>query len=286
MDDYQNIIVPGMASISFDVNRFLGEFNSSQYQDSHTGSTRLSLHTSRPRAPLRVRSEIYCLRALQTQASMYVWKLGTNCKNWLIHCLITQWFASPACTELEAVVMDWAAKMLGLHSVFWNANGIGGGVIQVRSCFSPACLRTQFFFLFALWQTTASDSTLTAIVVARARYLIEHPDTKLESLVIYVTTQTHASGAKAGKILGLRVRAIDVDVAVVTDNTGLTGEALRTAVKEDHAQGLHPFVFGEYLFVCICLTLADCSHHTVATVGTTSSGSIDHVADVGATSMS
>jgi hypothetical protein len=45
----------------------------------------------------------------------------------------TQWFASPACTELEAVVMDWAAKMFGLHSVFWNVNEVGGGVIQVRS---------------------------------------------------------------------------------------------------------------------------------------------------------
>ena len=182
--------------------------------------------------------------------------------------------------------MDWAAKMLGLHSIFWNANGVGGGVIQVRSCFSPTRLQAQFFSPFFLWQTTASDSTLTAIVVARARYQIEHPETKLESLVIYVTTQTHASGVKAGKILGLRVRAIDVDVAVVTDNTGLTGEALRTAVKEDHALGLHPFVLGEYFFAGIFLILANSSHHTVATVGTTSSGSIDHVADVGATSMS
>jgi len=47
-------------------------------------------------------------------------------------CLMTQWFASPACTELEAVVMDWAAKMFGLDGIFWNANEVGGGVIQVR----------------------------------------------------------------------------------------------------------------------------------------------------------
>jgi hypothetical protein len=47
-------------------------------------------------------------------------------------------------------------------------------------------------------------------------------------------------------ILGLRIRAIDVDVTVTTDNTGLTGEGLRAAVKEDHAQGLHPFVLSEY----------------------------------------
>ncbi|KAI9511567.1 pyridoxal phosphate-dependent transferase [Russula earlei] len=151
------------------------------------------------------------------------------------------WFASPACTELEAVVMDWAAKMFGLHRAFWNVNEVGGGVIQ----------------------TTASDSALTAIVAARTRYISDHSGTALESLVIYVTTQTHSFGKKAGMILGLRVRALDVDATVTTDNTGLTGEVLRAAVKEDHARGLHPFVL-------------------IATVGTTSTGAIDQVGEIGA----
>jgi len=43
-----------------------------------------------------------------------------------------QWSASPACTELEAVVMDWAAKMFGLDQIFYNTSKIGGGVIQVN----------------------------------------------------------------------------------------------------------------------------------------------------------
>ena len=53
----------------------------------------------------------------------------------LIQCLTAQWAASPASTELEVVVMDWAVKMFGLHSVSWNASEVGGGVImiQVRS---------------------------------------------------------------------------------------------------------------------------------------------------------
>jgi hypothetical protein len=42
-----------------------------------------------------------------------------------------QWLSSPACTELEAVMMDWAAQMLGLSSAFLNSSGIGGGVIMV-----------------------------------------------------------------------------------------------------------------------------------------------------------
>jgi aromatic-L-amino-acid decarboxylase len=101
-------------------------------------------------------------------------------------------------------------------------------------------------YLIAHRQTTASDSTLTVIVAARTRYLSEHPGTTLESLVIYVTTQSHSAGQKAAMILGLHVRALDVDEAVATDNTGLTGEDLRTAVEEDRARGLHPFVLGEY----------------------------------------
>jgi aromatic-L-amino-acid decarboxylase len=136
--------------------------------------------------------------------------------------------------------MDWAAKMFGLDKAFWNINEVGGGVIQ----------------------TTASDSALTAIVVARTRYVNEHPGTTMESLIIYVTTQTHSFGKKAAMILGLRVRALDVDKTVAADNTGLTGDGLIAAVKEDRDLGLHPFVL-------------------IATVGTTSSGAIDKVADLG-----
>jgi len=102
--------------------------------------------------------------------------------------------------------------------------------------------------------TTASDSTLTAIVAARAaRHLRDNPNS--------------LPRGKSREDSRLHVRVMDVDVAVATDNTGLTGGALRIAVKEDHARGLHPFVFGEYFSACIFLTLANCSHRTVATVG-------------------
>jgi hypothetical protein len=42
-----------------------------------------------------------------------------------------KWDCSPACTELEAVVMDWSAKLFGLDEVFLNEKGIGGGALQV-----------------------------------------------------------------------------------------------------------------------------------------------------------
>jgi len=41
------------------------------------------------------------------------------------------WLCSPACTELESVVMDWVAKMLGFNEGWMNAGGVGGGIIMV-----------------------------------------------------------------------------------------------------------------------------------------------------------
>ena len=41
--------------------------------------------------------------------------------------------ASPACTELEVVMMDWLGKLLDLPSAFLaSSSGKGGGVIQVN----------------------------------------------------------------------------------------------------------------------------------------------------------
>ncbi|KAH6914247.1 aromatic-L-amino-acid decarboxylase [Coprinopsis sp. MPI-PUGE-AT-0042] len=141
------------------------------------------------------------------------------------------WSASPACTELEVIVMDWAAKLLGLSPAFYNSSEVGGGAIQ----------------------TTASDSALVAIVAARSRYQKKHPGVKIEDLVLYTTSQTHALGKKAALILGLRIHILDVQRQ---DQYGLRGDKLRETLEQDLKAGLHPFIF-------------------VATVGSTSSGAID-----------
>lgn len=46
-----------------------------------------------------------------------------------IACIGFSWIASPACTELEAIVMDWLAKAIGLPDDFLTT-GNGGGIIQ------------------------------------------------------------------------------------------------------------------------------------------------------------
>ena len=47
--------------------------------------------------------------------------------------LLTLQASSPACTELETIVMDWLGKMIGLPAEFLHSNQQtkGGGVIQV-----------------------------------------------------------------------------------------------------------------------------------------------------------
>ena len=53
-----------------------------------------------------------------------------------IACIGFSWIASPACTELEMVTMDWLAEALNLPEVFmFKSGGHGGGVIQVNIYF-------------------------------------------------------------------------------------------------------------------------------------------------------
>jgi aromatic-L-amino-acid decarboxylase len=76
-----------------------------------------------------------------------------------IACIGFTWIASPACTELEVVMMDWLGKMIGLPQEFLACSGgKGGGVIQ----------------------GTASEATLVGLLGAKAKAMqkvkAEHPD--------------------------------------------------------------------------------------------------------------
>jgi aromatic-L-amino-acid/L-tryptophan decarboxylase len=133
-----------------------------------------------------------------------------------------QWACSPACTELEAIVMDWSAKLFGLSEEFLNTSGVGGGVLQ----------------------TTASDSALVAVVAARSLFARRNPSASAESFVIYTTTQTHSLGKKAALILGVQCRALDV---TPEDKFALRGDTLRKALAEDKAAGRHPFILSASL---------------------------------------
>uniref|UniRef100_A0A3B4DUV9 Aromatic-L-amino-acid decarboxylase n=1 Tax=Pygocentrus nattereri TaxID=42514 RepID=A0A3B4DUV9_PYGNA len=161
-----------------------------------------------------------------------------------IGCVGFSWAASPACTELETVMLDWLGKMLNLPEEFLaGTKGKGGGVIQ----------------------GTASEATLVALLAARCRMVKrilsddpERPEADIISkLVAYSSDQAHSSVERAGLIGGVRMRKIPSD-----SKFSVRGEALRKVLEEDKAAGLIPFYF-------------------CATLGTTPSCAFDYITEIG-----
>ena len=143
------------------------------------------------------------------------------------------WSTSPAATELEEVIVDWLVDLLDLPSG-WKTAGPGGGVIQM----------------------SASDSTHTALVVARHAAATRAP---AEDMVVYASQQAHSSVEKGARVAGFgHVRLIAVDEAYAMDPA-----ALRDAVAADIGAGLTPVV-------------------VVSAVGTTGTTAVDPVAEIGA----
>ena len=138
--------------------------------------------------------------------------LGVNGMNWV---------TSPACTELETLMLDWMRELLDLPERF-DSSGDGGGVIQ----------------------GSASEATLVAILSARWRATggRVNADGDTTSLVGYCTDQAHSSIVKGMRIAGIgaqRLRIIDHD-----ESFAMRPDALLRAVEDDVAAGLTPF------FVC------------------------------------
>ncbi len=127
------------------------------------------------------------------------------------------WATSPACTELEAHVLDWVVDLLALPERF-RSSGQGGGVIQ----------------------DSASSATLCALLAARERATGWRSNRRgvPPNLAVYASTQAHSSVEKAVRIAGLgsdSLRLVDVDGAYA-----LRPEALERAVAADVAAGVTP----------------------------------------------
>lgn len=152
------------------------------------------------------------------------------------------WATSPAATELEIRMLDWAAEALALPAAFLSTSERGGGCIQ----------------------GTASESTLLSLLAARRRVIARGGDP--DRLTAYASRESHSSVVKAAMIAGLardaddrsRLRLIDTD-----ENFAMRPNALRDAMRRDADAGLAP------AWVC-------------ATLGTTSSHAFDPLAEIGA----
>src|SRR5271167_3046507 len=128
------------------------------------------------------------------------------------------WATSPACTELETLVLDWLVPMLGLPQKFLSTSE-GGGVIQ----------------------DTASSSSLCAMLAARERatdYVTNRRGCN-GSLVACTSNQSHSSLEKAAMVAGIgldNLRLIEVD-----DRFAMRSDALKIQIEKDRRSGLIPF---------------------------------------------
>jgi aromatic-L-amino-acid/L-tryptophan decarboxylase len=132
------------------------------------------------------------------------------------------WVTSPACTELETLMLDWMVQLLALPERFASTSAGGGGVIQ----------------------GSASEATLVAICSARWRATggAVNADGDTTRLVAYGTAQSHSSVEK-----GLRIAGIGTDrlrIVAHDSSFAMRSDALAEAIAADRAAGLVPF------FVC------------------------------------
>ena len=158
------------------------------------------------------------------------------------------WICSPAITELETVVMDWVAKLIGLPDAFLS-QGEGGGIIQ----------------------GTASEVIVTALVAARERVIrrrlkdMPEGEEKLDAaadlrgkLVAMGSEHAHSSTQKAAIIAGTRFRTVS---APADNGFSVSAASLRKTIQECEAKGLIPFYF-------------------TATLGSTSTCAVDDLAGI------
>jgi aromatic-L-amino-acid decarboxylase len=133
-------------------------------------------------------------------------------------------------TELETVVMDWIAKLIGLPDCYLS-QGEGGGIIQ----------------------GTASEVVVTAMVAARERIIrrrladMPEGEEKMDKmaemrgkLVALGGEHAHSGTQKGAIIAGTRFRTVPAP-----KETGfrVTGAALQKTIDEVRAKGLEPFYF-------------------------------------------
>ncbi len=129
------------------------------------------------------------------------------------------WVTSPACTEIETLMVDWMLELLGLPERFHSASSTGGGVIH----------------------GSASEATLASILAARWRITNGSINSNGDAsrLVAYATSQAHSGVEKGLRIAGIgseRLRVVPHD-----ETFAMQPSALTEMIATDRAAGLTPF---------------------------------------------
>lgn len=190
------------------------------------------------------------------------------------------WASSPACTELETIVLHWLGKMSGLHKSLLPFEENENNEIDMNSKVNK--LTTNSILANSIPEEvdtnkeltihsgggvllgSASECVLVSMLAARSKAILnykrnysnEEDGIILSKLVAYASKLSHSCVEKAAMISLVKIRLLDVD-----DNYSLRGETLEKAMQNDIANGLIPF------YVC-------------GTFGTTGCCSYDNVIEI------
>ena len=129
------------------------------------------------------------------------------------------WVTSPACTEVETLMLDWMQEMLGLPDRFRSTSANGGGVIH----------------------GSASEATLASVLAARWRATGGEINTSGDTthLVAYATSQAHSSIEKGLRIAGIGTNSLRM--VPHDESFAMRPAELEKLIAADRAAGLTPF---------------------------------------------
>ncbi|KAL6734664.1 hypothetical protein Aduo_005178 [Ancylostoma duodenale] len=196
------------------------------------------------------------------------------------------WKSGPAMTELEMATLDWLVDVLGLPEHFKNSHpGSGTGIIQntasdatmiaimTARARAVEALKNESNSLFSWMASTEFGKSVKGILTKVRQNTIEeeesgiiypyyHDPAVFEKLIAYCSDQAHSSVEKGAMLCGVKLRKLKTTLDPELKNHNVTKEVLEGAIKEDRARGLIPFIL-------------------IATMGTTSSCSIDRLDSLG-----
>ena len=201
------------------------------------------------------------------------------------------WAASPSCTELETIVLDWLGKMLNLPRTFLpfieprapepaetnghptaSAAATAGGSAppKQRNGKSESDSADEAFDEppssgGGVILGSASECVLVSLLSARTDMLrklkAKHPFVEdgvlLSKLVMYTSKLAHSCVEKAGVISMVKIRLLNTD-----ENYAMRGAELEKAVKDDRSNGLIPFFVS-----CTFGTTSVCSFDNIREIG-------------------
>ncbi len=167
----------------------------------------------------------------------------------------------PTSASAPGILGELLAATLNVNAMVWRSSPAATELEEVATGWLRQLMGLPDGFEGVI-NDTASSSSLYALAAAREQ---AYPDARRKGLFglqpgrVYASDQAHSSIEKAALVLGLGVdgcRKVETDA-----DFRMRPEALRAALDEDQREGIKPVAI-------------------VATVGTTSSSSVDPVADI------